>query len=196
MNNDSGVWLIFLGSFLTFLATALIEYFKSRMLWRQKRSSFLVYIRFELQGLLSSYEKLKWNLENKSYFDFLIINRLNQTIRNLEESKRDAFYINDNRMQERLINTLSASTLFLNDIQGLENFASDESKKIKEDTRSSSILKNNKSIDPSLLRESIFKDEKDYADYFKAKRIEKQIELVDLIRSTQEVLKELLSKQA
>ncbi len=194
MNVSPNVWLIFLGSFLTFLATALIEYFKSKMIWKQKRSSFLIYIRFEIQGLLSSYEKLKWNFENKSYFDFLIINRLNQTIKNLEESKRDAFYIDDIHIQERLISTLSASTLFLNDIQGLENFASEESKKMKEDARSVGILKN-KSIDPSLLKESISKDEKDYSDYFKAKRIEKQIELVDLIRSTQEVLKDLSSEK-
>lgn len=185
MNN---IWFIFLGGFLTFASGYLVEFLKNRKEWGQKKNNFRIYIELELKALSDSFGKLKNNLEAKRYFDLLIINILDQSVSNLQLSKKEAFYLENYTLQEKILNILSEATIFLNDLRGLENIAITEREKLKEDTDAKKLLKDQKYKD---IQSGIFKNNKDLEDFLNVRRTEKLVELIDLKRRIDELLKEI-----
>lgn len=190
MKFNNNVWFIFLGAVLAFLSSFLVETLKNRKEWAQKKKNFIIYIELELKALFMSLDKLKNNLESKRFFDLLIINILEQSVNNLGLSKKEAFYLEDYSLQEKILNILSEATIFLNDLKGLENFAMAEREKLKNDLGTKKLLKDN----DSKIKDhqtSIFKENKELEDFFSSRRTEKLVELIDLKRRIEDLVKEI-----
>lgn len=188
-NNVLSLLLIFLGSLLTFGSSYLVEHLKNQREWSQKKENFLIYIELELKALENALEKLKNNLEAKKFYDLLIVNRIDQTVSNLELSKKEAYYLENYPLQEKIINILSDTTIFLNDLRGLENFSSAEQKKLKDDIQTRGFVEDKPKF--KNYQTSIFKEFKELEDFFSTRRTEKLIELIDIKRRVEDLIKEL-----
>jgi hypothetical protein len=99
------VLFIFLGSFLTFLATILVETIKNRQERQGKERNFKLIAHQELQSISKTLEKLKTVFEYKNFFEYAIIDTLNKGILALESIRHDSIYLKQQILQEKFICT-------------------------------------------------------------------------------------------
>lgn len=180
MNGEGNVLLILLGSILTFAGTWLVETLKGNHELYARKISFITFIKIEFTVIGKTLDKLKTALEQKRYYDFLLINRLNKILLDLDNTRRDSVVLNDQSQEENLLLLLSDLSIYLNDINGLENLYLAEKEKL--------VHKKNKLENNSIIGTLIFKTGKDLDEYIVQRRTEKLIELIEIQRRIDELL--------
>jgi ribosomal protein S8 len=157
------------GAIATFLGTGTVEYFKNRTEDSRKRKNFVVFIRLELQSISKILERLKIDLENKSFYSANALTRFQENLINLEAYRHEAIYFHNSSLQEKFLDLLSDTSFFVKETSLLETFYFEEIKK----------LDNGDSI--------FYKTRDDLENYFRGKRTEKLIEIIEIKRKIDEM---------
>ena len=184
MKNTGEVWFIFLGSFLTFIASIIVEAFKQNKEKSGKAKNFKLIIKQELKVTTKTLEKLKTIFEYKTYFDYAVITALNKSIQNLESSSKDAIYLSSVDLQEKFIDLISDLSNFSTDIKGIQDLYYDQERKLDQDELNKKAIKQK-----TMKKESIFTDHKENAEAYMRKTTQKFIDLVEINRRLDEFIK-------
>lgn len=177
------VLFIFLGSFLTFLATILVEFYKNRREYKSKEKNFKLIAKQEFQSISKTLEKLKTVFEYRNYFEYAIINALDKSIVAFESIRHDSIYLKDMTVQEKIINLISELSRFASSVRGLQDFFYNQQRAIINDRMNSSKIK--KGI---AQKESVFNSSKENEDAFQQKSIQEFIDVVEINRKLDEVI--------
>ena len=169
----SNIYLIFLGSILTFLATSGVELFKWWMIRQGKRHNFILLSTQQLGAILKGLEKLKTVLEYKNYFDYSTLDILEKGAQTLENYKNDSIYLKSERSKEEFIDLITDVSLYVSDVRGLQNLYYEEGKKINVG-------------DPA----AIFKTHDELLKYFNEQKGLKITDIVELKRRIQDFSRE------
>lgn len=183
-NTILNIWLIFLGSFLTFLATFIIEWLKNRNLKNTKTKNFKLLIKQELQAIDKILDKLKTVLEYKNYYDYSILESLIKSVGILENYKKDAIYLNNPTQQEVLIDLILDMSNYIHSVKSIQDLFYGEQRKIDVDIEE---LKKNKDYKAT----SIFKNHQENAETFQKVSMEKTIDLIEIKRKLDDFIKSL-----
>lgn len=169
------VLLIFLGSFLTFLATILVESYKNRREQNSKKKNFKLIVKQELQSISKTLEKLKTVFEYKNYFEYAIITTLDKSILALESVRHDSIYLKNTVLQEKFINLISELSRFASSVRGLQDVFYGQQRALANDRLNAAKIK--KGI---MLKESILATDKENQDAFQQKSTQEFIDLVEI----------------
>lgn len=187
MADYTGVLLIFLGSFLTFLTTLSIDIIKDRRERNEKRSNFKLFVRQEFRAVKLSFEKLKATLGSRNYYDYLVLTQLDKNIASLDSYKKESIYLSSISLQEEFIDLISDLSLIITDIRALQNFYYEQSKSI-DDTGSDKPSQENKG---KKLQEVVYKSKKELDTFFESKKTEKSIDIIEIKRRIDDFLKKI-----
>ena len=177
------VLLIFLGSFLTFLATVIVELYKNNREHNRKKKNFKLIAKQEFQGISKTLEKLKTVFEYKSYFEYAIINGLDKGIRDLESIRHDSIYLNSEALQEKYINLISELSKFALSVRSIQDIFYGQQRSLAVDRLSAAKIKKG-----LIQKESIFYTEKENQDTFQQKSTQEFIDLVEINRRLDEII--------
>jgi hypothetical protein len=177
------VWLIFLGSILTFLATIVVEWIKTGRASSEKSRNFKLIIKQEFLYIKKTLVKLNTVLEYKFHYDYEILKELTKSIINLESLKKDAINLSDNLTQEKYIDLVSEISTWATSVKALQDSFYDEENKLNEEIK----LKDNKKIKNKKI--SSFKDITELVNTFKIRSIDKSTNLIEINRRLDELIK-------
>ncbi len=168
------VYLIFLGSLLTFLATVTVESVKSFIARREKRATFVLLATQQLNALDKGFEKLKTALDYKNHFDFLILGSLEKGATNLESYKSDSIYLHSESTKEQFMDLISDISMYLPDVRSLQNVYYSEQEKVKTGDTSAS-----------------FADKAALDKWFSEQRMQKIVDPIELKRRMRDFIREM-----
>lgn len=177
---SSQVWLIFLGSLLTFISTWTVESYKN---WREKidraRNLGLV-VKQELLIIVKALDLLKTTLDFRNYYDYSILSQVDESVQNLKLYKRDAIYFPSEDQQTKYIDLVSNISTHASGMRLLQNIYDDEKKRFANQDSVSTKLRS--------LAQGYFKSLKDLEDYFEKQKVEKALIGIELKRRTEEFI--------
>ena len=130
---------IFLGAFLAFLATALVEAFKNVFQERNKRTKYRLYVRLQLNSVLKVLNKLKHSYENSQKYlprDIALLDKASEPLTGL---RNDNTILPKGDTQEQLIDLIADLNLYMSDVKSLSAESGNEE---TEETRASWMSKN------------------------------------------------------
>lgn len=180
---QNSILLIFLGSFLTFLATILVESYRNKREQNSKKKNFKLIARQEFQGINKTLEKLKTVFEYKNYFEYGLLVGLDKSIRDLESIRHDSIYLNNDVLQEKYINIISEISKFLLSARGIQDLYYNEQRLIAKDKLNATKIKKG-----LVQKESIFTTEKLNQEAFQQKSTQEFINLVEINRRLDEII--------
>jgi hypothetical protein len=180
MDSSSGgsTYLIFLGAILTFVATSLVEMLKNWLATRNRRKRYSTYARLQLTSVLKVLNKLKYSYENNSRYLPRDIRLLEKALEPLNNMRNDSTTLSNNSTQEDLIDIIADLNLYIADINNLD------------DLDPFFQVPGAPAPDDKPPRTPAAKEEST-APNFESQWLEKNIELVDLRRRIEELIKSL-----
>lgn len=181
----NNIWLIFLGSFLTFLATLLVEWIKNRSTKSEKANNFKLIIKQEFIALKKTLERLKTVREYKFFYDYKIIEELVKEVSSLEYLKKDAISLSNSSAQEKFIDLVSDLNSWITGVKVLQDNYYDEEKKLKDEPHFPK-RKNKKNT-----KLSSFKDMEQLINVYNIRSLEKSTDLIEIQRRLDEFIKSL-----
>ncbi len=170
---ENNVNFIFLGSVLTFLATACVEYIKWVLIRREKKANFLLLATQQLAAIEKGFERLKVALEQKNYFDYLVLDSLDRGAKSLESYKNDSIYLRSGPAKEKFIDLITDISMYLADTRSVQQLFYAERTKIS-------------GRDPS----AIFQTESELQKYFDGQKVQKSIDLIEIRRRISDFVRE------
>lgn len=194
INNQNSISLILLGAVITFISTNIIEYIKK---WRERRGktkNFKLFIKLELEVIAKTLEKLQTGLSYGSYYDYLLLDRVKESVDNLEKVRSDVIYLSDPELKEKFIETISGISTHIATARMVQQlFYTDRDKALGQDggnepevnNKKSKKSRNNKKKENPLTIEQAWKT-------FNERRTEKTIEYVEIKRKLEELIKTLV----
>lgn len=183
MANIRDVIFIFLGSFLTFVATILVESIKNGREQEAKKKNFKLITKQEFESTKKTLEKIKTVFEYKSYFEYSLINALDKSIQELESLRHDSIFLNDEEVQEMYINLISELSKFSSSIRGIQDMFYVQQRALANDKV------NTKKIQKGILqKESIFINEKENQEAFQQRSTQEFIALVEINRKLDDIV--------
>lgn len=191
MGNATNILLIFLGSFLTFLSTWLIESWKNRQEKNEKTQNFKLYIKQEFLVISKGLERLKTVQDYRRYYDYTVLNRLDRSIYSLESNIKEAIYLPSTEQQEAFIDLISDISTYLSDARGVQGVYDDQSKLLNQMPPEGKTKKKQ----PQPSSSSIFKTRPELEKYYEDKKTEKSIDLVDIKRRIDDFIRQLQAKR-
>jgi|GEM_PF-3592869 len=180
-NLTSGLIGALLGAAAGFSGNLLIENVKSNRDEFAKRKNLALSLRLELEASLKSLNEIKNTLNNQNFYPFRWTKVLSKSIESLEKQRPKLYWLDDSDLQEKIFELITDVGLFTNDVEITETI--------------SNFLQGEV---PQRPDHSVITDPKEIAtqtENVKEQRRLKLVELVDLKRRIEEVIKEL-SKQA
>ncbi|MDO8638884.1 MAG: hypothetical protein Q7R43_04880 [Candidatus Daviesbacteria bacterium] len=180
------ILLIFLGSFLTFLATIIIESYKNKREYNSKKNNFKLIVKQEFQGINKTLEKLKTVFEYKNYFEYAILNSLDKSVHDLESIRHDSIYLNNEVLQGKYINLISELSKFALSIRGVQDLFYNQQRALSTDKLNATKIKKG-----FIQKESIFNTEKENQEIFQQKSTQEFINLVEINRRLDEIISTL-----
>jgi len=177
------VLLIFLGSFLTFLATITVETIKNSKERSGKEKNFKLVVKQELQSISKTLEKLKTVFEYKNYFEYGTITTLDKSILALESVRHESIYLRNIGSQEKFINLISELSKFASSTRETQNVFYDQQKKLANDRINATKIKK-----MLMNKESVFSTDKENSEAFQQKSTQEFIDLVEINRKLDELI--------
>lgn len=104
---------VLLGALLTFAGTFLVESWKNSRERKEKTQNFILYTRQELNSVLKSLDKLKTVQDFRKYWDYIVLEKLNKSIQNLESEKKAAICLSKSELQETYIDLIADISFFV-----------------------------------------------------------------------------------
>lgn len=169
---NNPVLLIFLGSFLTFLATILVETIKWWIGRNERKKNFILLSTQQLGAISKGLEKLKTVLEYKNYFDYTVLGILEKGAGELEGYKKDSIYLKSEKSKEEFIDLITDISFYLQDVRGLQNFYYEQQKDLGTPT-------------------SLFQTQLDLGRHFNEQKGLKMTDLIELKRRIQDFCREV-----
>jgi len=137
-------YTIFLGAFLAFLATALVEVIKNIIQSRNTQKKYKMFARLQLISVLKILNKLKHTYENSSRYLPRDIALLEKASEPLNSIRNDNTILKKADLQEQLIDLIADLNLYISDVKSLSADSGDDE---SETMRSSWMSKNMELID-------------------------------------------------
>jgi hypothetical protein len=172
MNSTINVLFIFLGAFLTFLGTWVIEGFKNYKDKKERSQSFSLFLKLQLQSISKTLERLRVSLEKNNFYEFLSIKSLQVGVKELSGSRKDAVYLNSQSQQEKYFDLISDLDLYSVELENFEGFLGSQEKLIG-------------------TQGALFSTRVEFDAYCSRKRTEKLVELIEFKRKSEEFVKAL-----
>lgn len=164
---------VLLGALLTFAGTFLVESWKNSRERKEKTQNFILYTRQELNSVLKSLDKLKAVQDFRKYWDYIVLEKLNKSIQNLESEKKAAIYLSKSELQETYIDLISDISSFVSDVNGMQLFYDSQKKE---------------------LNKELFKTPENLTKYYEERKTEKSIDIVDIKRKIEDFIRQLQSQ--
>lgn len=195
ISNPDSFILILIGAAITFISTNIVEYIKN---WREKKSktnNFKLFIKLELEVIAKTLEKLQTGLSYGSYYDYLLLDRIKESINNLEKVRIDVIYLSDPELKEKFIETISDISTYSATTRMVQQlFYADRDKSLGQEELNKPIVTSNK---PKKPKNNKKKSEQSTLEQswktFNERRTEKTIEYVEIKRKLEELIKSLVS---
>lgn len=176
---ENNLYFIFLGAFLTFVASGLVELGKNKTIRSEQSKNFRLFVRLEFRAIQKALEKLRNTLENQKFFNYMVLGNLRQAIDRLESSRKDAVYLPNKDLQEKYFDLVSDISLFLTDSSNAQQLYYAEKEKFKPQQ------------DGTPGKSEIFDSADALEQHFTERRLEKLMQLTELNRRVDEIMKEL-----
>ncbi|OGJ22614.1 MAG: hypothetical protein A2804_03540 [Candidatus Pacebacteria bacterium RIFCSPHIGHO2_01_FULL_46_10] len=195
INNLDSVNLILIGAAITFISTNIIEYIKN---WRERQSktqNFKLFIKLELEVVAKTLEKLQIGLSYGNYYDYLLLDRVKESIDNLEKVRSDVIYLSDSKLKEKFIEVISDISTYIATTRMVQQlFYTDRDKSLEQVEIGESVEISKKSQKPKNSRKKTDRPTLEQAwKIFNERRTEKTIEYVEIKRKLEELIKSLVS---
>lgn len=184
------VGFIFLGSFLTFVATLLVAKLKDNRDRKEKEKNFKLINKLELKKIIKALEKLKTIYGLRNYFEYVTLESLEKSIKNLEDTHNDTIYLSNKVTQEKFIDLVSELSSFIASVKGVQNLFDIQQSLIANDKQNANKIKKG-----TARKESIFNNDKENAETFQQASTQKFIDLVEVFRRLDETV-ELLEEKS
>jgi len=181
-DSNSNPLFIILGALLAFAGTSLVEYGKWRRNRRDQNLNFRLLAKQELKVVHKTLDKLKGRFEAQRYWDYMLLDQLKKSVTDLEGYKRDSISLRSVDHQENYIDLVSDLSFFEAGTRGLQIFYYQQKDLLKGVEKESGVI------------QKIFKTETELQSHFDRVSMEKTIEIVELIRRSDELAKELERK--
>ncbi len=194
-DNPSNITLIFIGAIIAFISTNIVEYIKNWSELRGKTKNFKLFIKLELEVIAKTLEKLQTGLSYGRYYDYLLLDRIKESIDNLEKVRIDVIYLSDPELKEKFIETTSDISTYIATVRMVQQlFYDDRGKSLGQAEVNKPVAISNKS--KKLIKKENKSEELVSEEAWKAfneRRIEKTIEYVEIKRKLEELIKGLAS---
>lgn len=186
--NDA-LLLLLIGSIITFISTYLIELVKNLLRNREKTKNFKLFIKLELVVIAKTLEKLQTGLEYGSYYDYLLLDRIAESIKSLDKARTDVIYLTDSVLKEKFVDVISEISNYIAVVRQIQQlFYEDRDKAEKSKQRRSRSLKTKtQEITKLLTLEGAI-------DLFHTRKVEKNIIYVEIKRKLEALIKDLENK--
>lgn len=182
MNKVQQFFLIFLGAILTFFSSWSVEYIRTAQDYNLREANYKLLLRYELKSTSKALDRLNSTLESLNFFDIFILQQLDKNSQNLDEYKKQSYYLLSGDEQEKFADLAFDVSFYLSDARSLQNYYWDESKKY--------IANPSQTIIKTELG-NMQKNKQALEDYFSKRKTEKKIELIDLKRRLDDLYKQI-----
>ena len=185
MDTSSGgnVYLIFVGALLTFVATSLVEVLKNRQNTENRRKRYSTYARLQLNSVLKVLNKLKYSYENNSRYLPRDIRLLEKALEPLNNMRNDNTILSNSDTQETLIDIIADLNLYTADINNLDDIDPFLQYPVGAVTEKKQRSSQNTPEENAELSQR--------TQNYESQWLEKNIELVDLRRRIEDLIKSL-----
>lgn len=187
---SNSILLILLGALITFISTNIIEYIKE---WRKRRSdtkNFKLFIKLELAVMNKTLEKLQTGLQYGSFYDYTLLDRVKESIDNLEKVRSDVIYLSDPELKEKFIEIISDISTYIAMVRVIQQVFYDNRNKAlgsvpinPDPQKTGGRKKNNNSQNQTTLEQVV--------DTFNKSKTEKSIEYIEIKRKLENLIKSL-----
>lgn len=168
-----GVIASFSSFVATFLATYLFEYLKENSIKKNSQRNLVIVLKLEFQTIKELLSKVKSTYEQSNYFSVPLLANISDQSSFLLNSRGAFISLEDEELQEKTIKLILDVKNFASSANAIENFNSDERQKLVEGSH------------------SIFKSDKDLGAFTEGKRTQALVEMTDLRRQVDDILREL-----
>ena len=178
--NDKNLLFLFVGAIAasigTFFANLLIEYVRERRNTKTNKLNLSLLLKVVFQDSLKLLDQLKNSLTNQNIFSLRFTGVLIKSINRLENLRVSAYFLQNSQLVEKFFNLTVELSIFVQDIEVLESLANTAQQNYNDKPTSENKAKMN-----------------DQLNLIKEQRQVKLIELVDLHRQIEDIVK-LLSE--
>lgn len=168
---------VIIGSVLGFLATLFSARITSKRQISDQESSYTHYLRLELDPALKSLEDIRTSFEQKNHFDYLLLELLDNYVNNLQEARKQAYLIRNEKLQNELFSVINRISLLSKDMRGIQNYEYADNETVDSET--------------GKKRQMNQEELKSKIDLIRDKRQSKLMEILDLKREVRDVVNKL-----
>ena len=190
LTSPNSIALILFGAVITFISANIIEYIKDRRERADKTRNFRLFIKLELAVIAKTLDKLQTALTYGSYYDYSLLDRVKESIDNLEKVRTDVIYLSDPELKERFIDVLSDVSTYITSVRAVQQLFYDDQNKAsqsdKQITRTPKAVKTKKISKPNPIPGI-----QEVWDLFNKRMMQKTIEYVEIKRRLEELIKSL-----
>jgi hypothetical protein len=152
-----------------------------------------LFIKLELEVVAGTLEKLQTGLSYGNYNDYLLLDRIKESIDNLEKVRTDVIYLSDPELKERFIETISDISTYSATTRLIQQmFYTDRDKPLEQQKPNRKPLaKNKKKADVKNEPNANLSNFESAWKTFNERRTEKTIEYVEIKRKLEDLIKSL-----
>ncbi len=185
-NDESNLLFLLLGALITFISAYSIEIIKNWLRKREKSKNFKLFIRLELVVIAKTLEKLQTGLEYGAYYDYLLLDRIAESIKSLDKARTDVIYLTDSVLKEKFVDVISEISNYIAVVRQIQQlFYSDRDKAQESKSKSSKNPKTKtQEATESLTIEGA-------VELFHNRKIEKNIIYVEIKRKLEDLINDL-----
>lgn len=191
ITNPNSLALILFGALITFVSTNVIEYIKNRREKSDKTKNFRLFIKLEFAIIVKTLDKLQAGLTYGNFYDYSLLDRVKESIDNLEKVRNDVIYLSDPELKEKFIDVISDVSTYIASVRIIQQIVYDEQKKIApQDTqvdkvsKKTKVKKKNQESPAPVTMQSII-------ETFNKRATQKTIDYVEIKRRLEELIKSL-----
>lgn len=193
INNLDSPSLILIGALIAFISTNIVEYIKNWRERRDKTKNFKLFIKLELEVIAKTLDKLQIALSYGSYYDYLLLDRIKESIDNLEKVRSDVIYLSNPELKEKFVETISDISTYVATTRMVQQlFYADRDSSVKqENIKPASVAKKGRKINNKNQQKNVTPTLEQAWKTFNERRTEKTIEYVEIKRKLEELIKSL-----
>ncbi len=176
-------WYVLLGASLSFVGQIIFQLFKNWSVRRMKTKNFILFVRLELQVVAKTLEKLNTALDYGNYYDYSLLDRIKESLTNLEKARNDVIYLTDPDLKEKFIDVISDVSTYITIVRSVQElFYKDQrtARELNRNNRPSNRKKNASTVEDV--------DSKAWSD-FNARKSDRKIEYIDIKRRLDDLVK-------
>jgi hypothetical protein len=184
LNNPNNISYILLGALFTFIFTGIIEYLKNKFADLNKTKNFKLFIKLELSVIAKTLDKLNTGFLYGRYYDYALLDRIKDSISNLEKVRSGIIYLSNSDLKEKIVAIISDISTYIVMVKAIQQLFYDNQQKGIENDK-----KRKKTVSKKIIVETPVMTLNNALDIFNKSSTDKNIEFIEIKRKLEDVIK-------